>query len=178
MQKFTILVLAGLLTGCASHAAVSLADLPPPSKHDQLETPYKVKSSDLQYGQGRDLGHPDSFAPIITALGTYPTEHDALHAFQRADHKYFGAYKPRIFACAPGAFNGETALVEQYAGKPVVYCSTVFLDRVGHRLGQIPVNYYYWKAKWQLRDPATVFAALLWANIEPTLPQVRGKAVQ
>lgn len=178
LGKFITLILACLLAGCANHAVVPLNDLPPPSQLDLLESPAKVKSSDLQYGQGRDLSKPDSFAPIITARGVYPTEHDALHAFQRSDHKFFGAYKPSLFACSPGAFIGETGLVEKFPGKPVVHCSTIFVARDGRNLGQMPINYYYWKGQWQLRDPETVFAAPLWANIEPSLPRVRGKVVQ
>jgi hypothetical protein len=166
-----------LLVGCATKP-VTLSSLPPPSRQDALEHPATVKTADLQYGEGRDLGKPDSFAPIITAAGDYPTQHEALHALQRASHRPMGGYTSRLFACAPGALNGETGLVEHYPGKPVVHCATQIFDRAGKHLGQLPINYYYYNHKWMLRDAGAVFAAPLWASREPTLPIVRGKAVQ
>ena len=166
-----------LLVGCATKP-MSLSSLPPPSRHDTLENPATVKTGDLQYGEGRDLGKPDSFAPIITAAGDYPTQHDALHALQRASHKPIGGYTIRLFACAPGALNGETGLIEHYPGKPVVHCATQIFDREGRHLGQLPINYYYHNHQWLLRNAAAVFSAPLWAFREPSLPIVRGKAVQ
>jgi hypothetical protein len=169
---------AGLfLAGCATKPT-SLSSLPPPSRHDVLEHPATVKTADLQYGEGRGLGKPDSFAPIITAAGDYPTQHEALHALQRASHRPMGGYTSRLFACAPGALNGETGLVEHYPGKPVVHCATQIFDREGRHLGQLPINYYYHNHKWMLRDAGAVFSAPLLAFKEPSLPIVRGKAVQ
>ena len=166
-----------LLVGCATKP-MSLSSLTPPSRQDALQHPATVKTGDLQYGEGRDLGKPDSFAPIITAAGDYPTQHEALHALQRASHKPLGGYTIRLFACAPGALNGETGLVEHYLGKPVVHCATQIFDRDGKHLGQLPINYYYYNHQWLLRDAAAVFAAPLWAFREPSLPIVRGKAVR
>jgi hypothetical protein len=164
------------LVGCATKPT-TLSSLPLPSRQDALEHPATVKSGELQYGEGRNLGNPNSFAPIITAAGDYPTQHDALHALQRASHKPMGGYTVRLFACAPGALNGEAGLVERYPGKPVVHCATQVFDRDGRHLGQVPINYYYHNQKWMLRDAGAVFAAPLWAFREPTLPIVRGKAV-
>ena len=178
MRGITLHICASLLlAGCATKP-VSLSSLPPPSKHDDLEHPATVKTDDLQYAEGRDLRKPDSFAPIITAAGDYPTQHDALNALQRASHKPVGGYTIRLFACAPGALNGETGLAEHYPGKPVVHCATQIFDRAGRQLGQLPINYYYYNHKWMLRDAGAVFSAPLWAFKEPTLPIVRGKAVQ
>ena len=166
-----------LLAGCAIKP-MTLSSLPLPSRHDVLKHPATVKTGDLQYGDGRGLGKPDSFAPIITAAGDYPTQHDALHALQRASHKPMGGYTIRLFACASGALNGETGLVEHYPRKPVVHCATQIFDRDGRQLGQLPINYYYYNQKWMLRDAGAVFSAPLWAFREPSLPIVRGKVVQ
>lgn len=177
-MKVVSLFAALFLAGCAADGTISESGLPAPSRHDAVERPAAVKTAQLQYGTGNDLGRPDHFAPVITAPGLYPTEHQALHAFQRADHKFFGAYNLRLFACAPGAFNGATGRVDLYPGKPVVHCASVFFDRSGRQLGQIPVNYYYHERKWQLRDAEGIFAAPFWALVEPTLPQFRWSAVK
>ncbi|MCA3593351.1 MAG: hypothetical protein IOC94_17845, partial [Methylocystis sp.] len=58
----------------------------------------------------------------------------------------------RLFACHPGALDGQTGRMVRYRG-PVVLCATEFLDEAVQRLWRAPINFYFHQNAWRKHDP-------------------------
>lgn len=176
-----------LIAGCAVQpdALPVLATPVVVPNRDVLHTPEQVRSGSLSYAPDRS-----TFAPVLTERFAYPTQPQAQNAFLRSQWpqvQFSGAGKHpiltatfteptypaisvRLFACRPGALDGQTGRIVRYRG-PVVVCATEFFDEMGSRLWRAPMNYYYHQQVWRMQDPAPPTAPVPWLDREPSPPR-------
>jgi hypothetical protein len=173
-----------LLAGCAVQPeplAPLAAPLVMPTR-DALYTPAQVRAGRLEYAPDRS-----TFAPVLTERVAYPTQPQAQNAFLRSAWTavrfssvvkgpvlpaiFAGPSYPvasvRLFACRPGALDGQTGRMVRYRG-PVVLCATEFLDEGGTRLWRAPINFYFHNQAWRMHDPNPPAAPAPWLNPEPS----------
>lgn len=172
-----------LLAGCAVQPdlAASLTTPIAAPTRDALYTPDQVRSGRLEYAPDRS-----TFAPVLTERVAYPTQPQAQNAFLRSQWTavrfsriakgpvqpvaFAGPSSPatsvRLFACRPGALDGQTGRMVRYRG-PVVFCATDFLDEEGQRLWRAPINFYFHGQAWRMHDPNPPTARVPWLNPEP-----------
>lgn len=173
-----------LIAGCAvpPDASTSLVTPIVTPAHDALYTPEQVRSGRLAYAPDRS-----TFAPVLTERVAYPTQPQAQDAFLRSQWPEvrfpkagkgpdltvvvtgptYPAASVRLFACRPGALDGQTGRMVRYRG-PVVVCATEFLDEAGTRLWRGPINFYYHQKMWRMQDPAPPTAPVPWLDREPS----------
>lgn len=175
---------AAFLAGCAvppEPLAPGATVIAPPAR-DAIYTPEQVRSGRLAYAPDRT-----TFAPVLTERVAYPTGRQAQNAFLRSQWpavRFSGVAKGpvqpatltspsypaasvRLFACRPGALDGQTGRMVRYRG-PVVLCSTEFLDETGQRLWRAPINFYFYNQAWHMHDPDPPSAPVPWLNPEPS----------
>jgi hypothetical protein len=179
------LTVAVMLAGCAVQPDVptSLATqiITAPAR-DALYTPDQVRAGHFAYAPDRS-----TFAPVLTERVAYPTQPQAQNAFLRSQwptvrfsHSAKGPVKPiafagpsypatsiRLFACRPGALDGQTGRMVRYRG-PVVLCAIDFLDEGGQRLWRAPVNFYFNQHAWRMHEPDPPTAPVPWLTPEPS----------
>lgn len=175
---------SALLAGCAvqHEAQVSLATSIAAPAREALYTPDQVRAGRLEYAPDRS-----TFAPVLTERVAYPTQPQAQNAFLRSQWtavRFSGVAKGpvqpitfsgprypaagvRLFACRPGALDGQTGRMVLYRG-PVVLCATDFLDEAGQRLWRAPINFYFHQKTWRMHDPNPPAAPASWLNPEPS----------
>jgi hypothetical protein len=175
---------SALLAGCAvqHEAQLSLATPIAAPARDALYTPEQVRAGRLEYAPDRS-----TFAPVLTERAAYPTQPQAQNAFLRSQWSAvrfssvvkgpvksvtftglsYLAASVRLFACRPGAFDGQTGRMVRYRG-PVVLCATEFLDAGGHRLWRAPINFYFHNQAWRMHEPDPPTAPAPWLNPEPS----------
>lgn len=173
-----------LIAGCAvpPDASTSLVTPIVTPARDALHTPDQVGSGRLAYAPDRS-----TFAPVLTERFAYPTQPQAQNAFLRSQWpqarfpkagkgpvltptftgRTYPAASVRLFACRPGALDGQTGRIVRYRG-PIVLCATEFLDEMGSRLWRAPINYYYHQQVWRMQDPAPPTAPVPWLDREPS----------
>jgi hypothetical protein len=173
-----------LIAGCAvpPDASTSLVTPIVTPARDALHTPEQLRSGRLAYAPDRS-----TFAPVLTERFAYPTQPQAQNAFLRSQWPqvqfqkavqgpdltttFPGSTYPvasvRLFACRPGALDGQTGRIVRYRG-PVVVCATEFHDEAGTRLWRVPINFYYHQKMWRMQDPAPPTAPVPWLNREPS----------
>ena len=183
-MRIALLITVLALAGCAAPASqpTRLESTPPP-RYDALYRPGPPIPGHLEYSPDRD-----TFAPILTDRVAYPTQGEANNAFARATARP-GLYvitfenalsgdlpsvsgaepgapaRVRLFACAPGALDEETARVERYRGH-VVHCATDFLGRDGARLFRATVNFYYVDRTWSMVVTHPPMSKASWLAVE------------
>ena len=174
-----------LLAACAAAPDVPaslIASIGAPAR-DTLYTPAEVRSGRLEYAPDRA-----TFAPVLTERFAYPTQPQAQNAFLRSHwpnvrfskgamvgpvqkpsdaEPVYPAANVRLFACRPGALDGQTGRMVRYRG-PVVLCATEFLDEAGQRLWRAPINYYFQHQAWRMHDPDPPTVPAPWLNPEPS----------
>ncbi len=175
---------SALLAGCAvqHEAQVSLATPIALPAREALYTPDQVRAGRLAYAPDRTM-----FAPVLTERVAYPTGRQAQNAFLRSQWPTvhfsgvakgpvqpalltgpsYPAASVRLFACRPGALDGQTGRMVRYRG-PVVLCSTEFLDETGQPLWRAPINFYFHNQAWRMHDPDPPSAPVPWLNPEPS----------
>ena len=175
---------SALLAGCAvqHEAQMSLATPIAAPARDALHTPDQVRAGRLEYAPDRS-----TFAPVLTERVAYPTQPQAQNAFLRSQWSAvrfsgdtkgpvqpitfagpsYPAASVRLFACRPGALDGQTGRMVRYRG-PVVLCSTEFLDDAGQRLWRAPINFYFHQKAWRMHDPDPSSAPPPWLHPEPS----------
>jgi hypothetical protein len=175
---------SALFAGCGvqPEAQTSLATPIAAPTRDALYTPEHVRSGRLEYAPDRS-----TFAPVLTERVAYPTQPQAQNAFLRSQWtavRFSGVTKGpvqpitfdgpshptasvRLFACRPGALDGQTGRMVRYRG-PVVLCSTEFLDDAGQRLWRAQINFYFHQKAWRMHDPNPPAAPAPWLNPEPS----------
>jgi hypothetical protein len=175
---------SALLAGCAvqHEAQVSLATPIAIPSREALYTPDQVRAGRLEYAPDRS-----TFGPVLTERAAYPTQPQAQNAFLRSQWSavrfsgvakdpvkpitFIGPSYPaasvRLFACRPGALDGQNGRMVRYRG-PVVLCATEFLDEGGHRLWRAPINFYFHQKAWRMHDPDPPKAPVPWLNPEPS----------
>lgn len=79
MRRVVMAGLAVALAGCADQSLTAVADRPAVPAYDAIYTPQRVAPGRLEYAPDRD-----TFAPILTTRGPFPTQQQANDAFQRA----------------------------------------------------------------------------------------------
>lgn len=79
MRRLAITGVALALAGCAGQPLTPIADGPAVPAHDAMYTPQRVGPGRLEYAPDRD-----TFAPILTTRGPFPTQQQANDAYQRA----------------------------------------------------------------------------------------------
>ena len=173
-----------LLAGCAvsPDALAPLATVSVTPARDVLYTPEQVRSGRLEYAPDRS-----TFAPVLTERSAYPTQPQAQYAFLRSQRPTVrfsnGANDPlqpaalaglsghaasvKLFACKPGAIDGQTGRLVRYSG-PVVVCATDFLDGDGTRLRRAPINFYFDRNVWRMHTPDPPTAPAPWHHPEPS----------
>jgi hypothetical protein len=180
------LLLSGaiLLAGCAIQpdAPADVATPMVPPARDALHIPQQVRSLGLAHAP--DGSH---FAPVLTERVAYPTQPQAQNAFLRSQWTRIGfsqggkgpvspamlagpvypVTSVRLFACRPGALDGQTGRMVRYRG-PVVLCATEFLDEAGTRLWRAPINYYHHQNIWRMHDPDPPTAPVPWLHPGPS----------
>jgi hypothetical protein len=184
-RKLTLTMFgSALLAGCAvqHEAQVSLATPIAVPAREALYTPDQVRSGRLEYAPDRS-----TFAPVLTERFAYPTQPQAQNAFLRSQWTVVrfsevtkGPVQPitftgpsypaagvRLFACRPGALDGQTGRMVRYRG-PVVLCATEFLDEDGQRLWRAPINFYFHQNAWRMHDPDPPRAPAPWVHPEPS----------
>lgn len=182
-----LLLGSALLAGCAVQpdAPESLTTPIAASTRDVLYTPDQVRAGRLEYAPDRS-----TFAPVMTERVAYPTQPQAQNAFLRSQwpavrfsriakgpvqpvafaEPSYPATSVRLFACRPGALDGQTGRMVRYRG-PVVLCATEFLDGAGQRLWRAPINFYFHGQAWRMHDPDPPTAPVPWLNPEPSPPR-------
>ncbi|MGL4439015.1 MAG: hypothetical protein ACRCUE_07065 [Bosea sp. (in: a-proteobacteria)] len=172
------------LAGCAAppEPLAPLAIVTATPARDSLYTPEQVRSGRLEYAPDRS-----SFAPVLTERVAYPTQPQAQNAFLRSQWSVvrfssvvkgpalpamqtgptYTATSVRLFACRPGALDGQTGRMVRYRG-PVVLCATEFLDDAGLRLWRAPINFYFHRQAWRMHEPDPPTAPVPWLNPEPS----------
>lgn len=184
-QAFSLVMLgSALLAGCATQPEplTPLAAMIAAPTRDALYTPNQVRSGRLEYAPDRS-----TFAPVLTERAAYPTQPQAQNAFLRSQWfsvRFSGVVKGpvqpatftgpsypaasvRLFACRPGALDGQTGRMVRYRG-PVVLCATDFLDDGGQRLWRAPINFYFHQQVWRMHEPDPPRAPASWLNPEPS----------
>jgi hypothetical protein len=184
-RKLTLTMFgSALLAGCAvqHEAQVSLATPIAVPAREAPYTPDQVRSGRLEYAPDRS-----TFAPVLTERFAYPTQPQAQNAFLRSQWTVVrfsevtkGPVQPitftgpsypaagvRLFACRPGALDGQTGRMVRYRG-PVVLCATEFLDEDGQRLWRAPINFYFHQNAWRMHDPDPPRAPAPWVHPEPS----------
>ncbi|MCA3592943.1 MAG: hypothetical protein IOC94_15735 [Methylocystis sp.] len=175
---------SALLAGCAMQPEVQVslaAPIAAPAR-EALYTPDQVRAGRLEYAPDRS-----TFAPVLTERAAYPTQPQAQNAFLRSQWtavRFSGVVKGpvqsitltgpsypaagvRLFACHPGALDGQTGRMVRYRG-PVVLCATEFLDEAVQRLWRAPINFYFHQNAWRMHDPDPPRAPAPWLNPEPS----------
>jgi hypothetical protein len=169
------LALTCLLGACGieQNALMEPFHIPAP-RSDSLYTPGEVTSGRLQYA-----GDGQPFAPVMTRRHPYPTQVQAIFAFERS--RWTGAFQLadgagisiRIFACRPGALNGTT-LRAIAAREAVVVCVTDVIDEAGQVLSRMPLNFYYEGQAWRVHDPDPSYVPPRWSSRDPSPPRSAG----
>jgi hypothetical protein len=183
VRKLTLTMFSSaLLAGCGVQPE-PLAPLAGPlvtPARDALYTPEQVRAGRLEYAPDRS-----TFAPVLTERVAYPTGPQAQNAFLRSQWgavRFSGVTKGpvqpitftgpsypaasvRLFACRPGALDGQTGRMVRYRG-PVVLCATDFFDEGGTRLWRAPINFYFHQHAWRMHDPDPPRAPVPWRNPE------------
>lgn len=177
------------LASCMSQP-VSDAQVSSPATSAYL-TPGQVDRGGQKYGFGYER-----FPPIMTAHTGYPTENQANAAVRRsrwgavplrtlitkegvktiavpAELPDALAHGVRLFACRPGALDGETGRVRTYRG-PVVVCASDLIGADGEVLARVPLNFYYWQNSWRVQDPRPDYKPVPWSENEPSPPKSFG----
>lgn len=193
MTESTIMRRTVLLIGIAA-AAVMLASCASPTVDDaQVSSPATsayLASEHIDRG-GQEYG-PDyeRFPPVMTARAGYPTQNQADAALRLsrwgtvpigtlitkegvktiavpAELPDAPARRVRLFACRPGALDGETGRVRTYHG-PVVVCASDLIGADGAVLARVPLNFYYWQKAWRVQDPRPSYQPVPWGENEPS----------
>jgi hypothetical protein len=176
VRRIAVSILGGaLLAGCAVQPEpLPLAAPVIAPARDALYAPAEVRAGRLAYAPDRT-----TFAPVLTERVAYPTQAQAQNAFMRspwAAVRFASAAEPghaasvRLFACRPGALDGQTGRMARYRG-PVVLCATEFLDAAGQPLWRAPINFYFHRHAWRMHDPDPPRAPAPWLYPERSPPQ-------
>ena len=153
--------------GIEQNALMEPSHIPAPQR-DVLYAPSEVTSGRLQYA-----GDGQPFAPVMTRRHPYPTEIQAVFAFERSRwaevfQRTDGAgISIRIFACRPGALNGATGRTIASREAEAV-CATDVLDGSGQVLSRVPLNFYYEGHVWRVHNPEPSYAPPRWSNGYPS----------
>ena len=148
-------------------------------------TPEQVDRGRQEYGSGYER-----FPPIMTARTGYPAQNQANAALllsrwgtvpirtlitkegvktiaAPAEPADALARRVRLFACRPGALDGETGRVRTYRG-PVVVCASDLIGADGAILARVPLNFYYWQGAWRVQNPRPGYKPVPWVENEPS----------
>ncbi|MBV1702924.1 MAG: hypothetical protein KGQ46_14005 [Hyphomicrobiales bacterium] len=156
-----------------------------PSANDALLTPRSTNPAQLHYADTFD-----TFPPIMTEPGTYPTQTQANYAYQRsawAQVEFLEITKGlphaepvaaaqqsasaiHLFACGRGSLNGLTGRVERFGSGPVVTCATDFLDENNQVMARRPINFYYYSRAWHMLDPHPSYRQPAWRTYTRSPP--------
>ena len=188
LALFALMIAPSLLaSGCAVQQgdfnASPVEALPP--RADRLYRHDDPQPGTLAYAPDRV-----PFAPLLTKPFAYPTQAQANNAWRRAlaeqepEAAYSGAIAVpqrkestgallpsgvptaiRLFGCAPGALDSQTARVIRYPG-PVVHCATDFLDGGGEQLSRETVNFYFYRKAWRMTITDPPRAPVAWRVYE------------
>jgi hypothetical protein len=175
VRGVAVSILGGaLLAGCAVQPEplpLAAAPVTAPAR-DALYAPAEARAGRLAYAPDRS-----TFAPVLTERVPYPTQAQAQNAFLRSPWtavRFASAAEPghaaasvRLFACRPGALDGQTGRMARYRG-PVVLCATEFLDAAGQPLWRAPINFYFHRDAWRMHDPDPPRAPVPWLHPEPS----------
>ena len=154
--------LALFLAGCAASPA-PVAQMEPPATEPLYRLDH-VQTGRLEYAPDRS-----TFAPVLTEPFPYPTQPQANDAYRRllATVPAGGSYPASVwlFGCKPGALDPQTVRITRYR-RPVVHCSTDFLDASGRHFRRETVNFSYERAAWTMQplDPPQI--PVPWRNHE------------
>ena len=174
VRGVAVSILGGaLLAGCAVQPEplpLAAAPVTAPAR-DALYAPAEARAGRLAYAPDRS-----TFAPVLTERVPYPTQAQAQNAFLRSPWtavRFASAAEPghaasvRLFACRPGALDGQTGRMARYSG-PVVLCATEFLDEAGQALWRAPINFYFHRHAWRMHDPHPPRVPAPWLYPEPS----------
>ena len=170
------------VAGCANQP-VGYQDLSAPPATDALLSPRSNNPARLHYTDSFD-----TFPPIMTEPGTYPTQAQANFAEQRSawakvsfpvvpkGMAYATAPQPsgqsataiHLFACQRGSLNGLTGRIEARGSGPVVTCATDFLDANHQVVARHPINFYYYSRRWNMLDPEPTYQPPAWQANTPS----------
>lgn len=180
---------AVMLASCTSQPGYD-AQVASPATSAYL-APEQVDRGGQEYGSGYER-----FPPVMTARTGYPTQNQANAALRisrwgtvpirtlitkegvktiaaPAELPDALAHGVRLFACRPGALDGETGGVRTYRG-PVVVCASDLIGADGVVLARVPLNFYYWQNAWRVQDPRPSYKPVPWGENEPSPPKSSG----
>lgn len=172
------------VAGCANQSGAYNDSFSAPPTTDALLAPRSNNPARLHYTDGFD-----TFPPIMTEPGTYPTQAEANYAEQRSawarvsfpvpkGMNYGDAPMPprhtaaaiHLFACQRGSLNGLTGRIEARGSGPVVTCATDFLDAHHQVMARRPINFYYYGRAWHMLNPHPTYQQPAWQTNTPSPP--------
>lgn len=174
------------VAGCANQPSPDETGmLATPPMTDALLTPRSNNPARLHYTDTFE-----TFPPIMTEPGSYPTQAQANFAYQRSawarvsfpvvikglPHEEVAAAAQQaamaihLFACGRGSLNGLTGRIESFGSGPVVNCATDFLDENNQVMARRPINFYYYGRAWHMLNPHPSYRQPGWRTYTPSPP--------